>query len=191
MNKELQVFLNKFDELSVTDKELLMQQLDVRTFPKSTVLLKQDQLCTACYFILKGCIRQFHLHDEEEITTAFYTEEEAVVLFNHYNKPLPSEHTLICVEECVLIVGTPKSETDLYTKFPKLAEITRNMMAVGFGKTQEALSKFITSSPEERYQHLLETKPNLLQRVPLHQLASFLGVTPESLSRIRKRIAKK
>ena len=60
-----------------------------------------------------------------------------------------------------------------------------------FGKQQEALDKFITSSPEERYKNLLETRPDLLQRVPQYHLASYLGVKPESLSRIRKRLTKK
>jgi hypothetical protein len=58
-----------------------------------------------------------------------------------------------------------------------------------FGEQQEALAKFITSSPEARYKNLLETRPDLIQRVPQYHLASYLGVKPESLSRIRKRIA--
>lgn len=88
----------------------------------------------------------------------------------------------------VLVVGSLDYEQEMYQKFPKLAAITRALMEQDFGKTQEALVAFISSSPEERYQKLLAERPALLGRVPQHQLASYLGVTPESLSRIRKRI---
>jgi len=90
-----------------------------------------------------------------------------------------------------LIVGNFHLEQAMYEQFPKLQAITRSMMEHDFGRTQEALARFITSSPEERYVHLLTTRPELVQRVPQHQLASYLGVTPESLSRIRKRMALK
>lgn len=79
----------------------------------------------------------------------------------------------------------------MYTRFPKLLEITRNIMEQDFGKTQEAFSRFISASPEERYLQLMESRPELFQRVPQHQIASYLGMTAESLSRIRKRTAKK
>ena len=78
----------------------------------------------------------------------------------------------------------------MYETFPKLEIITRMMMEQDLGKSQDAMANFITSSPEERYLNLQKTRPDLLQRVPQHQLASFLGVTPESLSRIRNRMAK-
>ena len=79
----------------------------------------------------------------------------------------------------------------LYERFPKLATLTRKMMEEDFGKTQDQFSRFMTSSAEERYVYLLENNPQLLQRVPQHQLASYLGITPESLSRIKNRLYKK
>jgi CRP-like cAMP-binding protein len=65
------------------------------------------------------------------------------------------------------------------------------MVEYDFGRTQNTLAKIITSSPEQRYMNLIDERPELLQRVPQHIIASFLGITPESLSRIRKRLAQK
>jgi CRP-like cAMP-binding protein len=85
----------------------------------------------------------------------------------------------------------PEKDKELYSRFPVLAEITRNMIEADFGETQKTLAKYITSSPEERYLNILNERPDLFQRVPQYIIASFLGVTPESLSRIRKRLVKK
>ncbi|GAA4318388.1 hypothetical protein [Compostibacter hankyongensis] len=89
------------------------------------------------------------------------------------------------------MVGEFSREQLMYRQFPALEAITRKIIEQDYGKTRENFAVFITSSPEERYIHLLKTKPELVQRVPQHQLASYLGITPESLSRIRKRIATK
>ena len=79
----------------------------------------------------------------------------------------------------------------MYKRFPKLEAIAGTMMELNSGMAQEELASFITSSPEERYMNLLENRSDLLNRVPQHQIASYLGMKPESLSRIRKRIVSK
>ena len=129
--------------------------------------------------------------DGEEKTTAFYTEGDPVVSFTSYSNQLPSKLFLICMEECVLTVGNQDWEAEMCKRFLKLESIIRIEVEKNAGKTQEAFATFITSSPEERYLQLLNTRADLLNRVPQHQIASFLGITAESLSRIRKRVLKK
>ncbi|MBC8146372.1 MAG: Crp/Fnr family transcriptional regulator, partial [Bacteroidetes bacterium] len=82
-------------------------------------------------------------------------------------------------------------ENNLYQKFPKLEALARSIMEKEMIKYQEMLMLYITDSPEQRYTKLLKNRPELLQRVPQHQIASYIGIKPESLSRIRKRILKK
>ena len=79
----------------------------------------------------------------------------------------------------------------MIAEFPELEPIIRSEMEKNAGDAQDEMAAFITSSPEERYRNLLENRPELLNRVPLHQIASYLGMKPESLSRIRKRIVSK
>lgn len=195
MHPALRQFLSQFSLLSEQEQDLIAEQLHVEKIKKGVVLLNQGEISTQCYFILKGCIRQFCLIDNgdstDEKTVEFFTEGQAVVLFSSYGQQKPSNYGFTCTEDCTLIIGDMANEQLMYDQFPKLLAITRSMTEEHFGKTQETFAQFITSSPEERYQQLLIARPELFQRVPQHQIASYLGMTPESLSRIRRRLAYK
>ncbi|MEZ4772484.1 MAG: Crp/Fnr family transcriptional regulator [Bacteroidia bacterium] len=191
MLETLLAFVSKFPQFSDEEVKLIVENLVVEEYKKGTILLKEGEVSTQCYFILKGCIRQYFQMEDDEKTTAFFTEEQAVVSFASYSAQIPANHYFACVEDCTVIVGDFEKEKEMYQKFPQLQALTRTMMEQDFGRTQENFATFITSSPEERYRHLLEKRPELLHRVPLHQIASYLGITPESLSRIRKRLAAK
>lgn len=191
MNPDLFKLLPGLDALPEEEAKEIAAQIPVESYAKGTLLLKAGELSSICYFVLKGCIRQYSIIDGEEKTTAFYTEQQAAVPFASHAQQAPSGYYLLCAEDCLLVVGDMSQEQDMYARYPKLLAITRHMMEQDFGKTQEAFSRFITSSPEERYLNLMETRPDLFLRVPQHQIASYLGMTPESLSRIRKRTMKK
>ena len=188
MEAALLSYLAGFTALTEEERIAIGEALTVRRFKKGTFLLQEGAVSKECYFILEGCVRQFHIIDGLEKTTAFFTEHEAIVSFTSYNNGVAAGHYLVCVEDVLLITGEPGAEEEMYTRFPKLGAITRQMMEQDMGVMQDALARFRMSSAEERYLDLLHTRPGLLQRVPQHQLASYLGVTPESLSRIRKRI---
>lgn len=191
MENALHQYISKFPTLSEEEAQQIVENITVRSFNRGTMLLKAGEIYSECYFVLKGCVRQFIIIDGEEKTTAFFTEEQAVAFFSKHAEQKSSKYYLSCVEDSTLIVGDLNAEQEMYEKFPKLAAITRAITEQDYGKTQETLASFITSSPEERYLNLLDTRPELLQRVPQHQIASYLGMTPESLSRIRKRVSGK
>ena len=190
LKNELVSFLSNIPELSKNDVDLLAENIPVKFFKKGTVLVKEGDVCNKCFFVLKGCLRQYLIINGVDKTTQFYTENQAAVFFTSFTNKIKSESHLSCVEDCILIVGEPGSEEEMNERLPILGQITRKMMEQDFGKTQDELSYFIASSPEERYLNLIKTKPELLQRVPQHQLASYIGISPESLSRIRKRLLK-
>ncbi|MBN8672199.1 MAG: Crp/Fnr family transcriptional regulator [Chitinophagales bacterium] len=184
----LQKFMAQFGELTAEEQLQIADNLIVEAYPKGKLLVKAGDVCRYCYFVLEGCLRQYKLADDTEVTIQFYTEREAAVDFNSYVNQVKSESYLVCMEDTIVIEGNLEQETDMYERFPKLQQITRAMMEQDFGKMQEQFSRFIASNAEERYVYLLNNRPDLLQRVPLQYLASYIGVTPESLSRIRKRI---
>lgn len=188
MKKELITFLSQFNELSKSQIEELTELMTVKEVKKNTIIVKQGQFCKLCYFVLKGCLRQYIITEGTEKTIALYTEEEAVNFYTNQENPKASESFLSSLEDTILLIGNPENDQTLYSKFPVLGDITRRMTEIDLGKTQNSFAKFMTSSPEERYLNLLEERPGLIQRVPLSMIASYLGVTPESLSRIRKRI---
>lgn len=191
MKDALIKFLSKIDSLTSREIKELADLMTVKEIKKNTTIVKQGQICNLCYFVLKGCLRQYVVLEGVEKTTAFYTEVEAVNFFTSFTTKTASESYLIALEDSILLVGNPESEADMYKSFPKLEQVVRRMMEQDFGKTQDSFARFITSTPEERYLNLLKDRPQLAQRVPQHQLASYLGITPESLSRIRKRIITK
>lgn len=188
MKEELLKYALQFTDLSETEKQAVMEEIPVETFKKGTILLREGEISTTCFFLLKGCVRKYSFIDGEEKTTAFYTENEAVVSFNSYTQQVPADHYFVCVEDTVTVVGHRDREAEMYARFPKFESLSRMFMSQDLGKAQEAMSVFITSTAEERYLYLLQNRPDLLQRIPQHQIASYLGITPESLSRIRKRM---
>ncbi|CAI6060130.1 Crp/Fnr family transcriptional regulator [Cohnella sp. JJ-181] len=189
MKRILYKYLSRWTTLSEEDRQAIVDQIHVAPFDKGTVLIRQDETPAKCYFILKGCVRQFSIDEEgREVTSNFYTEEQAIAVFNHHKPDRSSDYTFTCVEDSVLVVGDLDTEQDMYDKHPQLASMTRRMIEESYGQVQAEFSAFIESSPEERFKALLGKRPALVDRVPQHQLASYLGITPESLSRIKKRL---
>jgi CRP-like cAMP-binding protein len=188
MKKALKKFLSKFDTFSQEEIDAIVEKTKIGFFKKGTILLREGALCDKCYFVLSGCVRQYQLVDGIEKTTAFFEEEQIAVMYASYMQRKPSKHYLSCVEDCILTTGTWEEEQELHKEFPKLKYLVHTLMPQDYSKIQERLTTLINHSPEERYLILMKNQPSLINRVPLHQLASYIGVTPESFSRIRKRI---
>lgn len=189
MENDIVAFVSRYMPLSNEEEKVLRELIPVQTYKKGTVLLKEGDVANECYFTIKGCVRLYYMVDGDERTTFFYTEDDAIASLNSYLNKVPANHYLSCVEDTTLAVLTYENETELYRRFPKFESLCRVSVEADFGKQQELLAAYITSSPEERYLSLLKTNPQLLQRVPQYHIASYLGVKPESLSRIRKRVS--
>ena len=190
MEKILFDFISKYISLSEDEKKAMVSLDIFRTFKKGTILLKEGQHSVDGYFVLKGCIRTFYIIDGEEKTTEFYTEMEGVTP-NCILSKQPSEYFISCVEESILTVSNPDMEIEIFEKFPKFETLCRILSEQLLAKSQSTFDEFKTSSPEKRYLNLLQKRPDLLRRVPQHQLASYLGIKPQSLSRMRTRMIKK
>lgn len=155
------------------------------------MLLQAGAVAKDSYYCIAGCVRLYYLVDGEERTTAFYTEGQSIASLHSFINQVPANHYLGCVEDCTLAVWAYTAEKELYRRHPRLESFCRIAVENDFGRHQEQLAAFIIRTPEERYADLQETRPDLLQRVPQYLLAGYLGVTPESLSRIRKRMVRK
>jgi CRP-like cAMP-binding protein len=182
-------FLDQFTFVSEQDKLKLTEKLKVKTYPKGTILQNEGEIPQHCFFVLKGAVRQYQLQDGLDKTTEFYTPDNGSVSPECYINQSPSEYFLETISDSVLMIGEKERDTYLVKAFPVLEKIMRVMMEREWGSAQTKLALFKLSSPEERYLNLLNEQPELMEIAPLHQIASYLGMTPESLSRIRKRIA--
>lgn len=176
--------------LSEAEREALIELDIFRSVNKGTVLLKEGEKSLDGYFVLKGCIRVYYLIDGEEKTTAFYTEMEGLTPTCVLQKSR-STYYVSCVEDTILSVSNPGMEAEIFSKFPRFESLCRILSEELLVREQLNFDAFKTSTPEKRYLDLLEKRPDLIQRVPQHQLASFIGVAPQSLSRLKSRLFKK
>lgn len=183
-------FLTKYVPLTEDEKNAIVSLDIFRSVKKGTILLEEGQITKESFFVLKGCIRKYYILEGEEKTTAFYTEMEGLTP-HCVASQTPSEYYVSCIEDSILIVSNADMESEVNGKFPKFETLCRILSEERLGKQQIDFDAFKTSSPEQRYLNLLQSQPDLLQRVPQHQLASYLGIKPQSLSRLRARIIEK
>lgn len=180
-------YLSKYIEITDELENILTDNLLIKEFPKGTLLLESGDLCNECYFILKGLVRSFCLKDSDEVTIDFFMEEQ-VISPSCYGEGRPSTYSLECLEHTIAFVGTPNMEREMYSKYPQLESLSRIIGDKMMSSFKDNFSQYKLASPEERYLNLVKTNPQLIQRAPQYQIATYLGMKPESLSRIRKRI---
>jgi CRP-like cAMP-binding protein len=183
-------FISKYVSLTDEEKNVILSLDIFRSVKKGTILLEAGQKSKESYFVLKGCIRTYYVLDGEEKTTAFYTEMEALTPPCVISKT-PSDYYISCIEDSILTVSNSEMEVEVNSRFPKFETMCRMLSEELLAKQRVDFDEFKTSSPEQRYLNLLQSRPDLIQRVPQHQLASYLGITPQSLSRLRARIVEK
>lgn len=187
MNEELIEYLSQYIEVSPELAESIHASSLIKKFEKGEVILKEGDPYQEGLFVLKGCLRSYVLKDGQDITIDFYMEEQAVMPVG-YNDPRPAEFNLECLEESLVLINTESQEKELLEKFPQLKSLCLTLSEVMAEKIQKEYATFKTSTPEERYRILIQKKPELMQRVPQYQIASYLGIKAESLSRIKKRM---
>ncbi|MFN5416591.1 MAG: Crp/Fnr family transcriptional regulator [Flavobacteriia bacterium] len=183
-------FISKYISLTEDEKNALLSLDLFHSVKKGTILLKEGQNTLNSFFVLKGCIRSYYIKDGEEKTTAFYTEMEALTPPCVISKT-PSEYYISCIEDCILLISNSDISEEVNARFPKFEIMCMKFSEELLAKERIEFDEFKTSSPEQRYLNLMQKRPDLIQRVPQHQLASYLGIKPQSLSRLRARILEK
>lgn len=194
--KEAEVLKNQYltemsSLMNFTEEEFeVINSLNMfRTFKKGTVLLKAGQFSQISYYVIKGCLRSYYLIKGEEKVTEFYLEDEQFISSCITTNKV-SDHYLTCEEDCLVSIGTLESEKIMLEKFPRFEKLCRIKSEELLSKQKKEFENFKIASPEQRYINLTLSRPNLIQRVPQYQIASYLGLTPQSISRIRKRLTK-
>lgn len=183
--------MEKLTPLSEEEKVDIANSFPIKTYKKGTCLIHEGQVAENAFHLISGCIREYETVDGIEKTTAFYTEDQSVVNFHSLANQAPSRVSHMCVEDSTVAVLNAGKEKELYRKHPRFETFCRTGMEQMMGANQEQLTEIITMKPEQRYEKLQQERPDLLNRVPQYQIASYLGITPEALSRLRNRVAKK
>jgi len=177
-------YLNNFKILRDEEIKILVDNADIRLFKKKSHISTANN----CYLVLVGCVREYFIKEGIEKTIAFYTEGESIVFVDSPNNLNSFQRKYQCVEDSILTVSDDEIEKEMCALIPRLQTIILDEVQAMLNNEKNELVDFKSSNPEERYINLINNKPSLLQRVPQHQIASYLGITPESLSRLKKRM---
>jgi CRP-like cAMP-binding protein len=170
---------------------VFIQHISLYNFKKKQLFAEAGKVCNNFGFVLKGAVRYYHIKDGADITGYFSFENEFVSSYKSFLTGEPASNYIEALEPSQIIMISKKN-MDLMLNNPMLAYKMER-----FGRLiaehylicyEDRISSFITQSPEERYLKLLENGRDILRRMPQHYIANFLGITPVSLSRIRKRI---
>lgn len=188
--KKLVDFLSQYSKAPQSDIEEIITKLDIVKKNKGNTLIKQGEPIAYCYFIVEGCVRQFTIDEEgEEITVDFLCEHQAVAIFDLPETNASSPYTFECIDDCLLIKGDLNTEDTMFEDYPFLKYLIMNMLQTFLSKRIESSVQHLSKSPMQRYQSLLKSHVHILDLAPQHQIASYLGITPESLSRIKRRMS--
>lgn len=161
--------------------------------PARTVLLREGDISRKAYLIEKGCLRVWFNNKGEDMTFQFFFENSTVSSIESFKKGIPSLFSLETIEPCTLWWI---DKTDLDTILEEVSEIpaVRNQILEAlFARTlhyMEHFLSFIRDTPQERYANLLTHRPHIIQRVPQHYIASYLGISSVHLSRIKAKLAR-
>ncbi len=186
---------NKFvDQLSnygkLNDEELfyLKKHSKIRFFIKNEIILREGNNLNNIYFIIDGCARLFYHVNGKDKTAFFYNEGNFIWPGTGLKHSVPTQKNFKTIEDSILIQINKDIIQKLINSSGNFEMIVRNAREKELIESQLLIEKFITLSPKERFLNLMETNSNLFQRVAQQHIASFLGISPESLSRIKKRV---
>lgn len=167
--------------------ELFNQNAESLSIPSKTILLPEGQTADTLYWIEKGCLRLFFDQEGKDVTFQFFFEGDFVASFDSLHKRQPSLFSLESIEPAQVTAIGREDFYALVERIPSLRKAYEEKLIDRFRAYQQLFLSRIKNTPQQRYEELLKEYPRIIQRVPQHYIASYLGITPVSLSRIRKR----
>jgi len=183
-------FTNKIIPIDEAAWEVFEQYFSLRILNKGEILWRGGDICKHIVFLNKGLIRVYYFSesDGKEITSQFFFENSYLTDYVSLISRQPCRHTYEALEETELIIIPRIGLYEMYDKFKFFERFGRLMAERSYLKLREVSMNLKMVSPEEKYLKILRERPKVIQRVPLKMIASYIGVSPEHLSRIRKKI---
>ncbi|MGN0021605.1 MAG: Crp/Fnr family transcriptional regulator [Sphingobacterium hotanense] len=186
---EIFKFVYQHPLFEAADLELISKEHQRVELKKGDYLLKKDQIAN-CYSIVESGLIRTYLYDYEgnEITTGFTGTNEVAIEVASLFQRIPTQEYMQCLTDCVLWQIDYDHFQELFHQIPAMREWGRAWMAFELYLSKKRATEMITEPATQRYLHLMQEKPQIIRQAPLKHIASYLGVTDTSLSRIRKEI---
>lgn len=183
----LRKFIENYIPISDTDWRQISTCFEKRILEKGGMLLREGEICRHLYFIESGLLRYFINKDGNDITKFFTEAPYCFTSQDSFTAAKPATENIQAIEKSIIWQTTLKQANDLL-ELKSWNNFIRKLIQEVQYFTEEILQEIQTETAENRYIKMLETNPQLIQRVPLKYLASYFGIAPQSLSRIRKKI---
>ena len=180
--------IQRLISISDQEKDIIKSLFKEKTYKKGDYFLTDGQICKQVGFVSRGLMRYYINHDGEEKTYAFSQENQYVSNYESFLPQLPSSKIIQALEDCDLLVISHSDLQLLYSNIREGERFGRVAIEAVFLQMLIDINSFYTETPEQRYERFLTSHPDLQQRISQYHIASFVGVKPQSLSRIRKRI---
>lgn len=162
------------------------------SIPKNHYLVQEGKISNEYVFLLDGFIRSYTFDTEgNDITTNFYTKNQIVLEVSSFFNRTPAQENFQALTECKGLIINYEQVQILFHSIPEFREFGRKVLVQNITALKQRMLSMINQTAEQRYEDLILTKPEILQNAPLKNIATYLGITDTSLSRIRKEFAKK
>lgn len=187
MESGLENFIGKYVNLDSADLANITGKFINKKVKKNDYLLQPGQVCRDLIFVREGCLRLYYISNEIETSVWFSFKNSSAIEIASFISEQPTNYFLQAIEDSEVLLLTKVELNKLYNEYPKLHEMMKNFLEDVVLNLIDRFTSLQRDTAEERYLHLL-SKPDYLQKIPQKYLASFIGVTPTSLSRIRRKI---
>jgi len=179
--------LTEIIQQDASNKDKFPDLFQEKEIASRTTLVNEGDVSNYMYFVKKGCLRLWFNNEGKDITFQFFFEHHAVSSFESFLERKPSLFTLESIEPATVVLISRYSFDLLLSQYPELKDIFQKMLIRRMADYANLFLSRIKNNPQKRYEELLQDNPEILQRVAQHYIASYLGITPISLSRIRNR----
>ncbi len=187
MKEVLKTFFEQYGKLSEDGLSELTNKFILKSVKKNELLLFQGQVCNKIYFVTKGCLRLYYIADDVETTVWFSFENNSAIELSSFLSGLPSDYFIEAIEDSEILSFQKSDLENLYKNHPEMESIFRVFWEDVILTLLERFTSLQKYSAEIRYRDLMN-QPKYLQRIPQKYLASYIGVTPTSLSRIKRNL---
>lgn len=188
MTDSLKHYCQSLIDLTTDELPLIDEFFEPRLIQRNALLLADGAVCRFIAFIVSGSVRHFHVKNGDERTCDISFDTQFITDFNSFSYDVPSTINLQALQETTVLLIRKERLVELYQRNPKFEKFGRLMAEKIALRATDMIMSLSSEKPAERYQNLLIKQPDLAQRVPQKYIANLLGISPESLSRIRKRL---
>lgn len=190
--ENFQIQISNLLEVPVSAVELCAEKIKIKKAQRGQFLLNEGEICNDTFFVNKGLLRMYSIDKNgKEHILHFAPENWILVDRSSLFLNQPSDYYIDAVEDSEVLVLSPEYFNFLGEKQPSVMAKQNSLLHIHISSLQKRITQLLGATAEERYLDFLKTYPNIFERVPQWMVASYLGITPESLSRVRKELVKK